>query len=251
MKASTIPVVVGGGAMRGPAAIGALARLEQEGIRARSYTGVSIGSVISAMKVNGVDDADIKSWFLKASGSPAVILRSLVPSFNPLRYLGGGIADLIPFMRQTVSRFDLKPRANLRIVAYDLLMREPIIFEGEDYDLATAIAASCSVPLLFRPVPCRIGGRTRLLVDGGVYHPHPGWFCKSKALIIRLLDVPPFFFPMERKEDFTIDAAMPGSAFFTRLTESRYDELFEHGYEKASEALSSGNFREDFLLAYA
>ena len=76
------------------------------------------------------------------------------------------------------------------------------MFEGTDYDLLTAMCASCAVPLMMRPVwygqrdaVSRFVTLIRsvlrqtdegILVDGGVHHPYAATFCQDQAIIAKL-----------------------------------------------------------------
>ncbi|MBZ0186673.1 MAG: patatin-like phospholipase family protein [Candidatus Obscuribacterales bacterium] len=240
VSAKAIPVVLGGGGMRGPAAVGALARLEKAGVVAKSYTGVSIGSVVGSMRANGCSSQVMKDWFLNGSINIGLILKAFKPSLNPLRYIGGGVLDMLPLMRNLVETLELSPRDNLRIIAFDLFTMKPVVFEGSNYDLGLAIAASCTVPIMSKPIPYRANGRSYLLVDGGVYHPHPGEFSDEPAVVVKLVDAPAGMFS-ERSEDIAIDAGMPGSKYFTKLTEDGFDELFQFGYKQTDSRLCSAD----------
>jgi len=89
----------------------------------------------------------------------AVLLARLPPGRIPLDDLSARIAALGP-------RFD----GRLRVVAVDARTGHRVVFgapDAPDAEVPDAVAASCAVPGLFRPV--RIGGRD--YVDGGVWSP--------------------------------------------------------------------------------
>ncbi len=89
----------------------------------------------------------------------AALLARLPPGRLPLDALRARIAEIGP-------RFD----GRLRVVAVDLRRGNRIVFGAAGApaaEVADAVAASCAVPGLFRPV--RIGGRD--YVDGGVWSP--------------------------------------------------------------------------------
>lgn len=238
-KSSTaVPMVLGGGGMRGPCAVGALKRLSKEGISGLSYTGVSIGSLLSTMYSNGRTEFDLKSWFLDGMKDWKLIASCLVPSINPLRHIGGGIVDMLPIMRETVEQFNLKPQKNLRIITFDLIRRKPVVFEGEDYDLALAMSASCTIPVFSRPVPYWKDGEPYLLVDGGLYHPHPGEFSGGPALVVKLVQSPEWLHG-SRAEDVGIQVGKPGSKVLTKIDEDTWDELTDYGKTRIDRFLKS------------
>lgn len=85
---------------------------------------------------------------------------------SPAPYQATGLADWVTSQigPEAAAGWPSKPTA---IVAFDLEKRRRIVFgteEAPDAGLADAVAASSSIPLLFRPYP--IGDR--LYVDGGV-----------------------------------------------------------------------------------
>lgn len=93
--------------------------------------------------------------------------------------------DLLPAMREMVAEFGLKPQPGLRVLAFDLISRRPVIFGHTNTDdLAIALTASCALPGAFRPVAHPDG--KMLLVDGAWYHRNPGDFDKPGAIIVKL-----------------------------------------------------------------
>lgn len=201
-------VVLGGGAYRGFSHCGLLKAIEELKINTGMITGVSIGSLIATLYTNGYSPEQIEEIFaseLTEIPTPSLVRSLLIPA--PVGRLfggttGGGLIDLPALFSHLIEKYDLKPQPNLRIVAYNLFKREPVVFEGTDYDLLTAVSASCAVPLLMRPVwfgqPNIINKLTTVaanwlglseegvLVDGGVHHPCPGDFCKGTAIIGKL-----------------------------------------------------------------
>lgn len=194
-----IELVLGGGGIKGFGHIGLLKAIEEKGVAVGTITGVSIGSAVAAFYANGYSPDEIQTIFARE-------VRRLSPrhqerSVRARNLLRGGI-DLKELFADMVERYKLRPRRNLRILAYNVLNGKPVVFEGSGYDLATAIAASCSVPGVMRPVwfgqkdivstvttiiDSWRGKTTKgILVDGGVHHPNPGQFCSGPAIISKL-----------------------------------------------------------------
>ena len=93
--------------------------------------------------------------------------------------------DLLPAMREMVGELGLKPQPGLRVLAFDLISRKPVMFDYSNTDdLALALTASCALPGAFRPVAHPNG--KMLLVDGAWYHRNPGDFDKPGAIIVKL-----------------------------------------------------------------
>jgi hypothetical protein len=194
-----IEVVLGGGGIKGFGHIGLLKAIEEQGVDVGVVTGISIGSAMAAFYTNGYAPDDVAEIFLKE-------VRRLKPrslGFKVrLRNPALNFFDINALFVDVTAKYKLKPNNNLRILSYNVVSRKPVIFEGTDYNLSTAIAASCSVPGVMRPVwfgqQDTVGkvitiirswrGKTDegILVDGGLHHPHPCEFTKSRAIISKL-----------------------------------------------------------------
>ena len=204
-RGKPVEVVLGGGGVKGFSHVGFLKAIEELGIRRGTVTGVSIGSLAAALYANGYSPAEIEEIFLKElfSLNSSELARAMVTPAILSRFLGKPM-DVGEIIVQMVERYKLEPKDDLRIVAYNVLARKPVVFEGTGYDLGTALSASCAVPMVMRPVWYGVGqsnllgdaltlaksalGQTTegVLVDGGVHHPAPAEFCKGKAIIARL-----------------------------------------------------------------
>ncbi len=206
--AATTEVVLGGGANRGFGHCGLLQAIEELNVNTGIITGVSIGSIIATLYTNGYNPQEIEEIFateLTELPAPGLVRSLLIPPLVGRIFggtTGGGLVDLHAVFSHLIEKYDLRPQPNLRIIAYNLLKRSPVVFEGTDYDLLTAVTASCAVPFLMRPVwfgqqdllgkiltlaTSWLGhSEEGVLVDGGVHHPYPGNFCKGTAIIGKL-----------------------------------------------------------------
>lgn len=190
-------VIYGGGGIRFMGHLGAqLALQERQSTDDLHYTGLSAGAIIAAFIANrfGVEEIieAIDTQFHNLH--PSKVRWKLTTVFDLV--LGYGLFDLQSLFRRLVDQYGLKPQDNLRIVAYNLLARRPVYFQGCNYDLAAAIAASCAVPVVMRPV--WLGGEgviskaldatqgllgqtdKGLLMDGAIHHPIPAPRAKDK-----------------------------------------------------------------------
>lgn len=202
-RAKQIELVLGGGGIKGFGHIGLLSALAERKVSIGIITGVSIGSLVAAFYTNGFTPSEINRIFLlELMGlDPDSLKRTLhLPSI--LRLLRYGFVDLGTLFKKIVEKYDLKPQPNLRILAYNVLKGEPVLFQGTDYDLARAISASCAIPGVMRPVwhgqkrtgkngapsvRCKHGeSEDGILVDGGIHHPNPGEFSDGPAIISKL-----------------------------------------------------------------
>jgi predicted acylesterase/phospholipase RssA len=128
------------------------------------------GQMADAMKRSVKDGMSLRA-FMRCLSLP-----------DPVSFSIGGCVDLAVPMRDMVKRYKLKPNPRLRILAADLFKQEFVVFEGEDYDLAHALASACSLPKVFRPQWDEFRGGRRLLGDGATIHYSPADFCDGSAI---------------------------------------------------------------------
>jgi NTE family protein len=138
---------------------GLLLALEEAGLRPRRVVGVSAGALAGGLWASGLPAAEL--------AEELVSLRRQDfwdPGFSPLGLLRG--EKFSAKLHELLGRTDVERVEDAAIsfaaVASDILRRRPVVLERGSMELA--IRASCSVPVMFRPV--RVAGR--MLVDGGV-----------------------------------------------------------------------------------
>lgn len=197
-------LVLGGGGIKGLAHVGFLTAVEELNVKFHKVTGVSIGALVATLYVNGYSPSRIEAIFEEELSNidPRRLARSMMvpPQLEKLVYKSEPFS-LRAFMANLVDKYKLKPRARLRLVAFNAVTMKPVLFEGTNYNLADALTASCALPYLFQPV--RQGKKTvaravfdywtrgendgsAVLFDGGLYHPYPGEFCRRPAIIAKL-----------------------------------------------------------------
>jgi hypothetical protein len=243
-----ISVTLPGGGMAGAHLLGFLKFLEEENVVVSEFTCVSIGSIIGAFYTNGYSSKEIGRILVEELSTPSLasiftdlasffssFMPLMPPIFSPLRLFGGGFVDMLPLMRNLVHKYHLVANEHLQILA-STARRKPVLFKGTDYDLGLALAASCAVPGIMRPVTCVIGGLKQLLFDGGVYHLQPGEFGGPVAIIAKLFDLA-FF--SDRKGDFITNVGKPDSPVFGKLTAQDVEQMQQHGYARAREDLTA------------
>jgi len=199
---TTIEVVAGAGGAKGPGLICGFKALEDRGVAVGKITGISVGSLMAAFYANGFTADQLEEIFIREDLRRRISqrLNSLRAWLNPVSRITG-VINLKPEFERLVTRYNLKPRNNLRIVAYDIARRTPVVFEGTQYDLATALAASCAIPFIMRPVvytpersqtrfvsqiAAQSMARSAILVDGGVHHMNPSCYCDGPAIVFTL-----------------------------------------------------------------
>ncbi|MDE6555535.1 MAG: patatin-like phospholipase family protein, partial [Duncaniella sp.] len=156
-------LALSGGGARGFAHAGALAALEDLGVKPDIIAGVSAGSVVTGMYAAGMRPKEILDAF--ANESFTSLARMAIPreGFFQIDGFKRFLREHIPY-----ERIEQLPIPSL-ICATDLNKSRGVAFrEG---DIVECIAASCSIPIIFKPV--RIDGVT--YVDGGVVANLPAW----------------------------------------------------------------------------
>lgn len=157
-------LALGSGSARGLAQIGVLKVLDRAGIEVGAIAGTSIGALIGGAYAAGVSPLEMEELALSVNVKRLVSLADIA---RPTTALVNG-ARVGEFIRDLVGGMSF---ADLVIpfecVAVDVTDGQAVVLrEG---DLASAIRASVSTPVIFAPVE-RAG---RLLVDGAVLNPVP------------------------------------------------------------------------------
>lgn len=188
LPGESVDLVLGAGGVKGFGHIGVWKAIVELGVNVGTVTGASVGSIIAAFATNGYSVEDIARVFHRGLNNRfdlGLLMQTLTPC-DPISFMVGGPVDLSVSMREMVREFGLRPNNKLKIVTFDLIAQEPFVFEGEDYDLATALAASCALPSVLRPVWYQDGARLRLLADGALFHYNPTCFSSAPAIVSTL-----------------------------------------------------------------
>jgi len=166
-------------------------------------------------------------------------LTDMLPRIGtpPFSFPSGQRMDLVPIMRKVWKQLGLKkPRKGFRFIATNEY-GSPIAFpavDGDDYDGPLAVAASCTIPYLFKPPQCLVRGRMTQLFDGGVFHPHPAHWSPTRAIVFQLLWLPLY---KNHKSDIEVFVGKAGFPPMSRLTRQIIDDLVRCGYDQAKAAL--------------
>ena len=164
MTPKRLGLALGSGSARGLAHIGVLKVLDREGLRIDMIAGASIGALIGGAYAAGMTPHEMEQMALSVDIKRLVSLADIA---RPTTALVNG-QRVEEFIRSVV---DGKTFADLATpfscVAVDVAGSREVVLSGGD--LASAIRASVSTPVIFAPVE-RDG---RLLVDGGVLNSVP------------------------------------------------------------------------------
>lgn len=163
-KQYNIGLALSGGGVRGFAHIGALRALEDVGIKPDIIAGVSAGSVVAAFYASGMSADEIFDIMGNVDMS----------KFLQIDISKSGLLKLDKFRRFLVKNLPVENIEQLNIptiiAATDIEQQNEMPFTTGN--IAERIVASCSIPLVFKPV--KIDGS--YCVDGGVLHNLPSYY---------------------------------------------------------------------------
>lgn len=162
--AARLGLALGSGSARGLAQIGVLKVLDRAGIKVGAIAGTSIGALIGGAYAAGVSPFEMEELALSVNVKRLVSLADIARPTTAL-VNGARVGEFIRGLVDGMSFADLA--IPFECVAVDVTDGQAVVLrEG---DLASAIRASLSTPVIFAPVE-RAG---RLLVDGAVLNPVP------------------------------------------------------------------------------
>lgn len=164
MTGTRLGLALGSGSARGLAHIGVLKVLDREGLKVDMIAGTSIGALIGGAYAVGVTPQEMEELALSIDVRRLVSLADIA---RPTTALVNG-RRVEEFIRQVVgSGTFADTRMPFACVAVDVPGGQEVVLKSGD--LAGAIRASLSTPVVFAPVK-RDG---RLLVDGAVLNSVP------------------------------------------------------------------------------
>jgi NTE family protein len=175
-----VAFVGSGGATKGVAHIGVVKAMEELGLNADIFVGASAGAIASAFLAQGATADEMidwmRPWWRRHDPDRALKGRYFLgaPSRDQLRspgWLTSGLFSIDRFERFLAERLPVNDFRKLDrkvfVTAADVDGRGRVVF-GQGYrdrvPISQAVAASCCVPLLFRPY--KIGDR--YYIDGEV-----------------------------------------------------------------------------------
>lgn len=168
-KPYKVGLVLSGGGARGFAHAGALKALEEMGIKPDIIAGVSAGSVVTAMYAAGLRPEEILEAFSNASFSDFAELSVPRDGFFSME-------GFKKFLRRTIPVENIEDlKITSLICATNFDENCPVAFDKGA--IAERVAASCSIPIIFKPV--KIDGVS--YVDGGVLANLPAWAVRDKC----------------------------------------------------------------------
>lgn len=237
---------LGGGGARGFAHIGALRAFEEAGISFDTVAGTSAGALVGALYAAGIDSTVMSRY------GDLLQMRDLhngiyITPNDPMK-IGKIVTDLIGAVE--IGSFKRKFAA----VAVDIIEAKQAVLDSGNASIA--VAASCAVPVLYRPVV--FGGKH--LCDGGLLNNIPADVCRMLgATHVITVDVNPTRGGGTRgtglldmlKATFHIMAAnasvdglrhsdviiAPDTSAYSSASKNGYKEMIELGYKAAREKI--------------
>lgn len=178
-KQYNIGLALSGGGVRGFAHIGALRALEDVGIKPDIIAGVSAGSIVASFYAAGMSADEIFNLFGSIDMS----------KFLQVDITKSGFLKLDKFKKFLETNLPIKSIEELLIptiiAATDIEQQHEMPFTSGN--IAERVVASCSIPLVFRPV--KIDGS--YCVDGGVLHNLPSFYLRPVCNTVIGINVSP------------------------------------------------------------
>lgn len=155
-----INLVLSGGGVRGFAHLGVMKALDEMDVQVDRISGTSSGAVAAAFIAAGCTPDECKRIFIKEK-----IFRKLRGTLKPGLFKMDG---LIPFLKKYFPENSFESLSKKLIVsATDIINGKSVYFT--DGELIRPLLASCSIPVLFKPVEYR----NHILLDGGLLNNLP------------------------------------------------------------------------------
>lgn len=178
-KKLRLGLALSGGGARGFAHAGAIKAMEEVGVRPDIIAGVSAGSVVAVMYAAGMTPEAILAAFGEVS----------FMDFCKLSVPKNGFFNMDGFKKFIRRHVPYENLEDLPIPTYigatDIDHGTAAVFSTGN--VADAVAASCSIPIIFQPQ--KIDGTH--YVDGGVLHNLPSWIIRDKCRYLFGVNVSP------------------------------------------------------------
>lgn len=159
-----VALCLGGGGARGFAHIGALRAFEEEGFSFDIVAGTSVGALVGVLYAGGIKSETMRRYGESLSFSD--LHNGIFIAPNDAMKIGKIVTDLLG--GADMAQLGKK----CAVVAVDLKeARQAVLDTGS---AAIAVAASCAVPVLYRPVVYR----GKHLADGGLLNNIPADVCR-------------------------------------------------------------------------
>ncbi|MCI8458851.1 MAG: hypothetical protein HFE46_04230 [Clostridia bacterium] len=233
---------LGGGGARGFAHIGAIKAMEEAGVTFDMVVGTSAGALVGALYAAGIS-ADTMIRYASTLSFKDLHNGILITPNDPMR-IARIVTDLIG-----ATEFDRLKR-KFAAVAVDIVQAKQAVLDSGSVSIA--VAASCAVPVLYRPVS--LAGKH--LCDGGLLNNIPADVCRMLgATRVVTVDVHPtrgggtsstgLFDVLKATMQIVLANASvnglrhsdviiaPDTAKFSSVSKTGWEEMIETGYRAA------------------
>ena len=166
-------LALSGGGARGFAHLGAIRAIEEVGLKPDIVAGVSAGSVIAVLYGAGISVDDIMSAFTDRKFSDFANVNLRINANQGLFDFSKFKNFIAEMVAPDVKLEDLPIPTFVGVTDFD----HGVPTEFHNGNIADAVAASCSIPICFRPQI--INGVS--YVDGGVLRNMPSWIIRSRC----------------------------------------------------------------------
>lgn len=184
-----VGLALSGGGARGVAHAGVIKAMLEVGLEPDIVAGVSAGSVAAAMYGAGMTPDEMLQLFKQSN----------FRDFCHLTVPGEGLLTMDGFRRMLRRKILYRNIEDLPkpvvITATDLDHGTRVAFE--EGDIATRVSASCSIPVVFKPV--KINGVR--YVDGGVLDNMPAWAIRQRCRFLVGVNCSPVSNPKKPKSN--------------------------------------------------
>lgn len=185
-------LALGGGGARGFAHISMLEVLDELGIRPAIVAGTSIGALLGSAYASGMSGQDIRAYCDDLFMNRTAVLKRLFSHWNDAWFSSKVSMTGSPFSAENIITALLpetmpKTFEELAIpflaVATDFYTQSECVLDSGP--LIPAVAASCALPAVFRPIQLD----DRILIDGGFVNVVPFDLLCDKVAITAAVDV--------------------------------------------------------------
>jgi len=178
-KQYNIGLALSGGGVRGFAHIGALRALEDFGIKPDIIAGVSAGSIVACFYAAGMNANEIFDIFGKININDFLQIDISKSGFLKLNKFKKFLAENIPV--ENLEQLAIPTIIGTTDIENQI--EKPFITGN----IAERITASCSIPLIFKPVKID----NSYYVDGGVLHNLPSYYLRPMCKTVIGVNVSP------------------------------------------------------------
>lgn len=194
-----VNAVFQGGGVKGIGFVGAIYRMEREGVEWAQLAGTSAGAIIASLLAVGYSGAELKKIMTEVNYSK-LLCRD---AFQSVPILGKGLGVILErgyhktdyiekwltnlYKAKGKTKFKdlcVNNKSRLKIIASDVTRKKMIMFpdglvdygiDPSEFEIAKAVGMSICIPIFFSPKVLEYRNDSSYVVDGGIYSNFPIW----------------------------------------------------------------------------